>query len=150
MQIMTKINNFEEIFFKSSIIFHVFAHRQRRTVIHNCPAFCFCTTHILIHTRGKLPYTHPHPSSGHEKNGACGDTYPACAVCLSYRRTTEANYFTSPTFIRYSAICTALSAAPLRIWSPLSHSVRPQSSARSLRTRPTYTSSRPAVSSGIG
>lgn len=67
MQIMTKINNFEEIFFKSSIIFHVFAHRQRRTVIHNCPAFCFCTTHILIHTRGKLPYTHPHPSPGHEK-----------------------------------------------------------------------------------
>lgn len=25
MQIMTKINDFEEIFFKSSIIFHVFA-----------------------------------------------------------------------------------------------------------------------------
>ena len=95
-----------------------------------------------VHTSTRFPMA--------RKNGACGDTYPACAVCLSYRRTTEANYFTSPTFIRYSAICTALSAAPLRIWSPLSHSVRPQSSARSLRTRPTYTSSRPAVSSGIG
>ena len=33
MQIMTKINDFEEIFFKSSIIFHVFAQtsRQKRT-----------------------------------------------------------------------------------------------------------------------
>ena len=28
MQIMTKINDFEEIFFKSSIIFHVFAHSK--------------------------------------------------------------------------------------------------------------------------
>ena len=46
-------------------------------------------------------------------------------------------YFTPPTFIRYSAICTALSAAPLRIWSPVSHRVMPLSLARSLRTRPT-------------
>lgn len=28
MQIMTKINDFEKIFFKSSIIFHVFAHEN--------------------------------------------------------------------------------------------------------------------------
>ena len=28
MQIMTKINDFEEIFFKSSIIFHVFARKM--------------------------------------------------------------------------------------------------------------------------
>lgn len=28
MQIMTKINDFEEIFFKSSIIFHVFARKK--------------------------------------------------------------------------------------------------------------------------
>ncbi len=55
-----------------------------------------------------------------------------------------------PFFMRYSAICTALRAAPLRIWSPLSQNVSPLSSARSLRTRPTYTSSLPAVSNGIG
>ena len=46
-------------------------------------------------------------------------------------------YFTLPTLMRYSAICTALRAAPLRIWSPLSQKVSPLSSARSLRTRPT-------------
>lgn len=46
-------------------------------------------------------------------------------------------YFTSPSFIRYSAICTALRAAPLRIWSPVSQSVLLLSSARSLRMRPT-------------
>ena len=51
---------------------------------------------------------------------------------------------------RYSAICTALRAAPLRIWSPESQKVSPLSSARSLRTRPTKTSSLPAVSSGMG
>lgn len=28
MQIMTKINDFEKIFFKSSIIFHVFAQKK--------------------------------------------------------------------------------------------------------------------------
>ena len=38
---------------------------------------------------------------------------------------------------RYSPICTALSAAPLRIWSPESQKVRPFSSDKSLRTRPT-------------
>gem|GEM_PF-5542514 len=48
-----------------------------------------------------------------------------------------ASYFTSPSLIRYSAICTALRAAPLRIWSPVSQSVLPLSSARSLRMRPT-------------
>lgn len=33
MQIMTKINDFEEIFFEGSIIFHIFAQtsRQKRT-----------------------------------------------------------------------------------------------------------------------
>ncbi len=30
MQIMTKINDFEEIFFEGSIIFHVFAHRFKK------------------------------------------------------------------------------------------------------------------------
>ena len=47
------------------------------------------------------------------------------------------HYFTLPTLTRYSAICTALRAAPLRIWSPESQKVRPLSSARSLRMRPT-------------
>ena len=60
------------------------------------------------------------------------------------------NYFTLPTEMRYSAIWTALRAAPLRIWSPLSQKVRPFSSLKSLRTRPTNTSSLPAVSSGMG
>ena len=51
---------------------------------------------------------------------------------------------------RYSPICTAFKAAPLRIWSPESQKVRPFSSERSLRTRPTKTSSLPAVSRGMG
>lgn len=35
MQIMTKINDFEEIFFEGSIIFHIFAQtsRQKRTKV---------------------------------------------------------------------------------------------------------------------
>ena len=46
-------------------------------------------------------------------------------------------YFTLPDSIRYSPICTAFSAAPLRIWSPVSQRVRPLSTAKSWRTRPT-------------
>ena len=49
MQIMTKINDFEEIFFKSSIIFHVFA--QKRNLIKNnlneiSFFLCACTNEI--------------------------------------------------------------------------------------------------------
>ncbi len=62
----------------------------------------------------------------------------------------EADHFTLPTLTRYSAICTALRAAPLRIWSPVSQRVMPLSSAMSLRTRPTKTSSLPADSRGMG
>lgn len=51
---------------------------------------------------------------------------------------------------RISAIWTALRAAPLRIWSPVSQSVQLWSSARSLRMRPTKTSSLPADSRGMG
>lgn len=51
---------------------------------------------------------------------------------------------------RYSAICTAFSAAPLRIWSPVSQSVALLSSARSFLMRPTNTSSCPALSKGMG
>ena len=47
------------------------------------------------------------------------------------------NYFTFPTLIKYSAICTALRAAPLRIWSLTSQRVKPLGFAKSLRTRPT-------------
>ena len=43
----------------------------------------------------------------------------------------------SPFFTKYSPICTALRAAPLRIWSPVSQRVMPLSLARSRRTRPT-------------
>lgn len=46
--------------------------------------------------------------------------------------------------------CTAFSAAPFLIWSPTNQKVRPFSLARSLRTRPTYTSSFPARNNGIG
>ena len=59
-------------------------------------------------------------------------------------------YLMFPTLIRYSAICTAFSAAPFLIWSPTNQKVRPFSFAKSLRTRPTYTSSLPARKSGIG
>ena len=54
MKIMTKINDFEEIFFKSSIIFHVFAHAQRRTVVYYCPAFYFHITPLSIYMRAYI------------------------------------------------------------------------------------------------
>lgn len=47
------------------------------------------------------------------------------------------NYFKPSDLIRYSAICTAFSAAPFFIWSPTIQKVRPFSSVRSLRMRPT-------------
>ena len=53
-------------------------------------------------------------------------------------------------FTSSSAICTALVAAPLRIWSPQHHRDRPLSSVRSSRMRPTNTMSWLLVSSGIG
>ena len=52
--------------------------------------------------------------------------------------------------IMYSAICRALSAAPLRIWSPQTQRFRPCSMDSSLRMRPTSTSFLPDVKSGIG
>lgn len=51
---------------------------------------------------------------------------------------------------RYLRICTALLAAPLRIWSPQHQRVRALSCVRSSRTRPTHTRSCPLVSSGVG
>ena len=58
--------------------------------------------------------------------------------------------FQHSVFSRYSAICTALSAAPLRIWSLTHQKLSPFSSVRSLRIRPTKTSSLPLKKSGIG
>ena len=58
---------------------------------------------------------------------------PAGSCC----RSSPAFYLMLPTFIRYSAICTAFSAAPFLIWSPTSQRVMPFSLARSLRMRPT-------------
>ena len=52
--------------------------------------------------------------------------------------------------IIFSAIWTALRAAPLRIWSPTHQKVIPFSFAKSLRIRPTYTSSVPLKYNGIG
>ena len=46
-------------------------------------------------------------------------------------------YLIFPTFRRYSAICTAFSAAPLRIWSLTVQKERPLGLVRSLRIRPT-------------
>ena len=70
---------------------------------------------------------------GHRRAAEARSCHGHCKQNIPHAR----HYFTLPTLTRYSAICTALSAAPLRIWSPESHSVRPQSSARSLRMRPT-------------
>ena len=58
--------------------------------------------------------------------------------------------FSLPWASRYSAICTALRAAPFLIWSLTVQNVRPLGLARSLRTRPTKTGSSPALSRGIG
>ena len=51
-----------------------------------------------------------------------------------------------------SAIWMALSAAPFRIWSPHTNSSSPLPGAwlMSSRSRPTYTSSFPVASSGVG
>ena len=59
-------------------------------------------------------------------------------------------YYTFFTLIRYSAICTAFSAAPFLIWSPTIQNVRPFSFVRSLRIRPTYTGSLPARNNASG
>ena len=56
-----------------------------------------------------------------------------------------ASYLTST-----SAICTALSAAPLRSWSPETQKQRPLSNAQSRRSRPTSQLYFSAVKSGIG
>ena len=92
--------------------------------------------------KDETPPTEVHrtaPSGGYRPTGrACGKK--------CFTRT----YFTLPTLIRYSAICTAFSAAPFLIWSPTSHNVMPFSLARSLRMRPTYTSSFPERKSGMG
>lgn len=50
---------------------------------------------------------------------------------------TETDYPKCPVSTRYSAICTAFSAAPLRIWSLTHQNVSPLSQVRSLRIRPT-------------
>ena len=52
--------------------------------------------------------------------------------------------------ISFCRIWTALLAAPLRIWSPQHQRVRPRSSVRSSRMRPTQTRSWSEVSSGVG
>ena len=52
--------------------------------------------------------------------------------------------------ISFCRIWTALLAAPLRIWSPQHQRVRPFSSVRSSRMRPTQTRSWSEVSSGVG
>ena len=56
----------------------------------------------------------------------------------------------SPMRMRPSAICTALSAAPLRRLSATTHKLMAPGTARSSRTRPTKTSSVPALASGCG
>ena len=48
-------------------------------------------------------------------------------------------YFLNFVLIRYSAICTAFRAAPLRIWSPTHQKVIPLGLAMSARMRPTDT-----------
>ena len=55
-----------------------------------------------------------------------------------------------PAPARYSAICTAFSAAPFRIWSATHQKVSPLGLAVSIRIRPTYTGYLPAVKSGMG
>ena len=53
-------------------------------------------------------------------------------------------------FTNHSAICTALSAAPFLIWSLTNQRVKPLGWARSLRIRPTKTSSQLSSSKGHG
>ncbi len=56
----------------------------------------------------------------------------------------------SPSRSRYSAICTALRAAPLRIWSLTHQKASPLGLERSCRMRPTCTGSLPERNSGMG
>ena len=66
-----------------------------------------------------------------DKNKGCPNQQP------QYESEVNHGYFRSPTLTKYSAICTALRAAPFLIWSPVSQSVQLLSSARSFLTRPT-------------
>ena len=52
--------------------------------------------------------------------------------------------------IKISAICTALSAAPLRRLSDTTQRLRPLATESSSRIRPTYVASLPAASIGVG
>ena len=83
------------------------------------PSLCH---HAVPHTPLARPQQAKH--AGQQEIGCVRDIYTRL-------------YFTLPTFMRYSAICTALRAAPFLIWSPESQNVRPFSLARSSRTRPT-------------
>ena len=71
---------------------------------------------------------------------------------FSLRETCRINAYgkSAGVYRRYFRICTALLAAPLRIWSPQHQSVRALFCVRSSRTRPTQTRSCPLVSSGVG
>lgn len=91
---------------------------------------CWYKTHHILSILQQSSYIKEKKA----ENNMCSPPYFIISIENSKIRKT---YFTPPTFIRYSAICTALSAAPLRIWSPVSHRVMPLSLARSLRTRPT-------------
>ena len=76
MQIMTKINDFEEIFFKSSIIFHVFAHSKngfnKRVLFIKSILFC----HIPIN-HADQSHKRPHFGKYHPKHALSGlSAYP--------------------------------------------------------------------------
>ena len=63
MQIMTKINDFEEIFFKSSIIFHIFARKKANRLPRSKRLAFFIVVGSLQTPKPRqayLPENHPH------------------------------------------------------------------------------------------
>ena len=81
----------------------------------------------------------------------CGISFEACkGVIMLFLCVRQLSYLMLPTLMRYSAICTALRAAPFFIWSLTSQKVIPLGLARSLRMRPTKTSSQFSWKSGMG
>ena len=64
MQIMTKINDFEEIFFKSSIIFHVFAPQITMQKL----TFNFCIVLFYIINKHQKPQIPPQKTTSNLHN----------------------------------------------------------------------------------
>lgn len=101
----------------------------------NVPVFKFKRGHVLLKTTGRFFKRVINQNFYIQKGGfsriELKPPFVVKVICDTI------NYPIFLTLMRYSAICTAFSAAPFFIWSPTIQNVSPFSSAKSLRIRPT-------------